>query len=466
MTIDLIDPAPATGTPESVFRHSRILLPHRAFGPRIGSTAAVTIAAVLSLTPSLLPRTSLTQGILSGLLVAVALALMALGRLVAPNRIRAQQGARDAETRLLAVAVATATIAVSATWAHHWQNTLRIAMEVPTIGLRHWLEVLAGTTVTATVLVGCAIGIRALIRAAGRVRSIAALAATVILLAWGVTSIASPSPGAASASAPVATLDPRVSGSPISLVNWNSLGMHGRRFVSIESSGSPVRVYIGLAAAPDDRSRAKLAVRELERTGGFERKHLVIAVPTGSGWVDANAVQGFENRWGDDVAIAAQQYSDTPSWVTFVFDRDAATRSARTLVSAVREHIDTLPPGRRPDLHVYGQSLGAVGGSAAFDDIDPGPCDALWAGPPAGSVRTDGAAVLANTSDPVVWWQPSLLWSPPDLSRATQDAPVPTWLPVAGFLQTTVDLFTSLDSAAGHGHRYGPEQAQCEPAVS
>ncbi|MFD6895597.1 alpha/beta-hydrolase family protein [Rhodococcus sp. NPDC060086] len=466
MTIDLINPAPATGNPESTFRLSRNLLPHRTFGPRLSSTAAVTIAAALSLTPSLLPRTSLTQGVLSGLLVAVALALMALGRLVAPNRIRAQHGERDAEARWLAVAVATATIAVSATWAHHWQNTLRMAMEVPAIGLRHWLEALAGTIVTATVLVGCAMGIRALTRVAGRVRSIAALAATVILLAWGVASIASPSPGAASASSPVATLDPGVSGSPISLVNWNSLSTHGRRFVSIESSGSPVRVYIGLAAAPDDRSRATLAVRELERTGGFERNHLVIAVPTGSGWVDANAVQGFESRWGDDVAIAAQQYSDTPSWITFVFDRDAAARSARALVSAVREHIATLPPGRRPDLHVYGQSLGAVGGSAAFDDIDPGPCDALWAGPPAGAVRTDGAAVLANTSDPVVWWQPSLLWSPPDLSRATQDAPVPTWLPVAGFLQTTVDLFTSLDSAAGHGHRYGPEQAQCEPAVS
>ncbi|MEE2057682.1 alpha/beta-hydrolase family protein [Rhodococcus artemisiae] len=468
MTIDLVHPAPASGTPNEDSPHSRILLPHKAFGPRLGSTAAATLAAVVSLAPSLLPRASLTQGVLTGVLIAVALALMALGRRVVPHRVRARYGPCEAEAGWLAAAVAAAMVAVSATWAHHWQNALRAAMDVPPIGFRYWLEVLAGTVVTATVLVGGAAGIRALIRMAGRARSVATLAAVTILLGWGATSIASPSPDTASASAstPVATLAPGMSGSPISLVNWNSLGTQGRRFVSIESSGSPVRVYVGLAAAADDQSRAALAVRELERTGGFEREHLVVAIPTGSGWVDANAVQGFEDRWGDDVAIAAQQYSDTPSWVTFVFDRDAASRSARALVSAVRTHIATMPPGQRPDLHVYGQSLGSIGGSAAFDDIQPGPCDALWAGPPAGSVRTDGATVSANTSDPVVWWQPSLLWSPPDLSRAVQDAPVPTWLPVVGFLQTTVDLFTSLDSAAGHGHRYGPEQAQCEPAVS
>ncbi|NLU60998.1 hypothetical protein HCA61_01800 [Rhodococcus sp. HNM0563] len=459
-------PAPAADNPGGDTPHPRTLFPHKAFGPRLGSTVAATLAAVVSLAPSLLPRDSLTQGVLTGVLIAVALAVTALSRRLVPHRVRAQHGPREAEARWLAAAVATAMVAVSATWAHHWQNALRAAMEVAPIGLHYWLEVLAGAVVTASILVGGATGIRTLVRMAGRTRSIAALATAAILLAWGITSVVSPSPDTASASTPVATLDPGVSGSPISLVNWNSLGTQGRRFVSIESSGSPVRVYVGLAAAADDESRAALAVRELERTGGFEREHLVVAIPTGSGWVDANAVQGFEDRWGDDVAIAAQQYSDTPSWVTFVFDRDAASRSARALVSAVREHIATMPPDQRPDLHVYGQSLGSIGGSAVFDDIQPGLCDALWAGPPAGSVRTDGATVLANTSDPVVWWQPSLLWSPPDLSRAVQDAPVPTWLPVVGFLQTTVDLFTSLDSAPGHGHRYGTEQAQCEPAVS
>ncbi|MHC3368885.1 alpha/beta-hydrolase family protein [Rhodococcus aetherivorans] len=77
-------------------------------------------------------------------------------------------------------------------------------------------------------------------------------------------------------------------------------------------------------------------------------------------------------------------------------------------------------------------------------------------------MRTAGAIVTANTSDPVVWWQPSLLWSPPDLSRARRDAPVPRWLPVVSFVQATLDLPVALDAAPGHGHRYGPDQARCD----
>jgi uncharacterized membrane protein len=203
-------------------------------------------------------------------------------------------------------------------------------------------------------------------------------------------------------------------------------------------------------------------VRELERAGGFDRGHVVVAAPTGSGWIDANAVAGFESVYGGDVALVAVQYSSTPSWVTFVLDRDAAIDAAAALVAAVRSHLDTLDPAHRPQLHVYGQSLGAVGVAAAFDGgTAPGRCEALLAGPPAGSVRAEGGTVLANSSDPVIRWQPSLLWSPPDLSRARVDAPLPAWLPVIGFLQTTVDLLFALDAAPGHGHRYGPDQARC-----
>ena len=72
-------------------------------------------------------------------------------------------------------------------------------------------------------------------------------------------------------------------------------------------------------------------------------------------------------------------------------------------------------------------------------------------------------ALGLTVGDPVIRWRPSLLWSPPDLSRARVDAPLPAWLPVIGFLQTTVDLLFALDAAPGHGHRYGPDQARCAP---
>ncbi|WP_407829790.1 alpha/beta-hydrolase family protein, partial [Staphylococcus aureus] len=83
-------------------------------------------------------------------------------------------------------------------------------------------------------------------------------------------------------------------------------------------------VYAGLDSAPDTASRAALAVSELDRVGGFARNSVVVAVPTGSGWIDTHAVDGIEQRFGGDVAIVGQQYSDAPSWATFLFSRDDA----------------------------------------------------------------------------------------------------------------------------------------------
>ncbi|MEE2034335.1 alpha/beta-hydrolase family protein [Rhodococcus chondri] len=431
-------------------------------GPRVGSTVVVTIASSVSLAPSLLPRGSMTQALFSGILVVVALAVTAAVRRLGRRSPRRGAGS-ETELRLLALVVASASVAVIGTVAHHWQSGLRLAMDMPAIGPRYWLEVLTGATTVVAFTTGIAHGVRVILRGLGRRGAIAVVAAAAALIWVGAAPAATrltSAAGAAAGSAPPAA--PGASGAPGSLVPWESLDAQGRRF-AVGAAETSVRVYVGLGSAPDPRARAALAVRELQRTGGFDRGHLVVAVPTGSGWVDGRAVDGFEAAWGGDVAIVAHEYSDTPSWVTFLFDRGAATESARALVDAVRQHLAALPSQRRPALHVYGQSLGAIGGSAAFADTEPGPCEALWVGPPAGAVRAGRATVLANSSDPVVWWQPSLLWSPPDLSHTRIDAPVPLWLPVVGFLQTTVDLIGSLDAAPGHGHRYGQDQVRCAP---
>nr|WP_280340937.1 alpha/beta-hydrolase family protein [Nocardia abscessus] len=220
-----------------------------------------------------------------------------------------------------------------------------------------------------------------------------------------------------------------------------------------------VRVYVGVASAPDLDSRVGLAIRELERSGGFTRSHLVVAVPTGSGWIDANAVAGFDRRFDGDVALVGLQYSYLPSWATFVFGRDAAVTAARSLFTAVERHIQGL--AHKPRLYVYGQSLGALGGNAVFADDaeqDDRTCAALWAGPPANHVHRGGATVLANSSDPVIHWSLSLLWRAPDLTGARVDAPVPQWLPLISFAQTTADLLAALHAPPGHGHRYGTDQ--------
>lgn len=421
--------------------------------PRVTTTIAVTSATGLSLAPSLLPRPAVTQAVFTALSVLCALTLLAASRALrgklgrTPRTVSA--GARQG---VLVVSIAGCGAAVLA--ADHWQNGLRAAMGVGPVGAGHWttVAIVSGLVVAGTR--GLAIGVRRI----GPVRTVAA-GAVLAVAGYAASLGVVPTAGSSALSASLAA---GVSGSSESLVPWETLGEQGRRFVTLASDHSPIRTYVGAESAPDAQARAVLAVRELDRAGGFDRGHVVVAVPTGSGWVDANAVAGFEAVYGDDLALVATQYSSAPSWVTFVFDRDAATEAATALVDTVRAHLATLAPAHRPQLHVYGQSLGAVGAGAAFDGFRaPGPCEALWAGPPAGSVRADGGTVLANSSDPVIRWQPSLLWSPPDLSRARVDAPMPTWLPIVGFLQTTVDLLFALDAAPGHGHRYGPDQARC-----
>ena len=49
---------------------------------------------------------------------------------------------------------------------------------------------------------------------------------------------------------------------------------------------APVRVYVGLRSADTLDKRAALAVRELERTGGFSRKVLAVMGTTGTGWIN------------------------------------------------------------------------------------------------------------------------------------------------------------------------------------
>ena len=49
---------------------------------------------------------------------------------------------------------------------------------------------------------------------------------------------------------------------------------------------TPIRTYAGLDSAASVEDRARLAVDDLERAGGFSRSVLVVATTTGSGWID------------------------------------------------------------------------------------------------------------------------------------------------------------------------------------
>ncbi|MGW0003640.1 alpha/beta-hydrolase family protein [Nocardia grenadensis] len=425
----------------------------------------------MSLAPGLLPRTAAAQAVLTAVAVVVALGVARVVRLVIRHTTGSAPVATP-RTRRSVFAATAAGVLGAVVYAARWQQTLRSAMEVAPAGPGHWAGWAVGATLLTVGTVAVVHGCGRLLRRIGWSRTLVmtvvaglpmALFAVPAAVSWGdrtyAAANAAPEPGLIR---PVAVTR---SGSAESMVSWSTLGREGQRFVSAGPAGA-VRVYIGLRSAPDLAARAALAVRELDRAGGFDRSDLVIAIPTGSGWVDARALEGFGARFGGDVAVVALQYSYAPSWATFVFGRDAAAASARALVAAVEERIATMSDP--PRLHLYGQSLGAFGGSAVFAgaaEQNRRVCSALWAGMPGGGGPAPGArtAVLANTSDPVVHWSLDLLWRPPDLTAARRDAPTPPWLPVVGFLQTTADLPAALDAPPGHGHRYDTDQGTALP---
>ncbi|WP_433525522.1 alpha/beta-hydrolase family protein [Nocardia pseudovaccinii] len=432
--------------------------------PRIGTTLGIGLGTTVSLAPSLLPRTPSAQAMSTGLLAAVALAVAGVLRF-ALRRWDFDINRRMDRFRTPLLGVAVLAIVGMVVQGTHWQNRLRAAMDTAPIGPDYWLRWALASVAIVGVVAGIVRATGWLARKLGSVRSVAmGVAAVSVLYLVGVPAVVDWRRSTYAAAN--ATIDPTLvqpvsyvrSGSAESAVSWPSLGAEGRKFVTGSPAG-PIRVYVGLDSAPDLDSRVALAIRELERSGGFERSNIVLAVPTGSGWIDANAVRGFYERFGGDVALVGMQYSYAPSWVTFVFGRDDAVAYARALFDAVERHIGTLD--HKPELYVYGQSLGALGGSSIFaDDADQDrrTCAALWAGPPAGQVHRAGATVLANSSDPVVHWSPSLLWRAPELRDVRVDAPVPQWLPVISFLQTSADLLAALNAPPGHGHRYGTDQ--------
>jgi uncharacterized membrane protein len=311
---------------------------------------------------------------------------------------------------------------------------------------------------------------------------------------------------------------PEKSGSPASLAPWDSLGYQGRNFVATgphaaqlaqlngRPAKEPIRVYVGLHTALDDRGRLAVLQGELERTGAFTRKLLVIAPTTGTGWIDPVAASSLEMMYNGDTAIVGLQYSYLPSWISFLADPQKSMDSGRMLIDTVHERWQQLPPDHRPKLVLYGESLGSMAGQAAFwwlPDIRKMGFDAvLWVGPPQASplwhaliLRRDpgtteveprydngrtvrfseaidpaditrlagppwaGTRVLflQHPSDPVVWWSPDLLFGRPDWliePRGRDRSALMRWYPVVTFWQVSADLTNAEGMPGGHGHDY------------
>jgi uncharacterized membrane protein len=308
------------------------------------------------------------------------------------------------------------------------------------------------------------------------------------------------------------------SGGPGSLIPWDSLGWQGRNFIgkgpsvgdlttfSGHPAMAPIRIYAGLASAKGPEAQAALAVRDLQRAGGFQRKNLVVVTTTGSGWVDPALVDSFEYLSNGDCATVAIQYSYLPSWISYLVDQSKALAAGRALFDAVYGAWARLPADHRPKLYVAGESLGSFGGEAAFtgendlanrtngalfvgppnfntlfrefsDHRDPGSPEVqpIYAGgrivrfvnDPATGIPPEGQPwngtrilYLMHPSDPIVWWSPHLIFSEPDwISEPPGKDVLKTmfWVPFVTFWEVTADLPFATGVPEGHGHKYTAE---------
>ena len=213
--------------------------------------------------------------------------------------------------------------------------------------------------------------------------------------------------------------DPVKSGSANSLVSWAGLGAQGRaRVVAVPSrsdiasltGGSamePLRVYIGLNSAETVEQRAELALAELKRVGAFDRALLVIATPTGTGWIDPAGMAPLEILFRGDVASVSVQYSYLPSWLSLLVEPDTGADTARAVFRVVYGYWRTLPKERRPRLYLFGLSLGARNSDLSADlfDVIADPYQgALWVGPPWDSETWRRVTAMRAAGSPV--WLP------------------------------------------------------------
>ncbi|WP_297624489.1 alpha/beta hydrolase [Nocardia sp.] len=405
----------------------------RAVRPNYAGVVVGAIFFAWSVSPSLLPREWIFQGLVSGISAVIGYGVGCVlewifSRWVRPrlpesvNKWAAlwQPSGRTREiTKLVIMAGAAIGAAAILARSARWQRDLEVLMGMQPTTTSSYLrtEVLAAATVA--LVIGAYRGVRWLVRWVIRVlnidwripRAIAAPGAFVLVLVLAVllfqgvlakaffsvaNSAFSVRNGNTSAAAIQPTL-PERSGSPQSLAPWKTLGSEGRWFVSYvptaeriaqvtgKPAREPIRAYAGLESAPTAEDVANLVVRELDRTHAWERQVVVVVTTTGTGWVDSTTAAAIEYMYGGNSAIAATQYSYLPSVLSFLSDKQKAADAGRLLVHAVHERWATLPPDHRPKLLVYGESLGSQGSEAAFtglDDIRTLVDGVLWVGPP------------------------------------------------------------------------------------
>lgn len=501
----------------------------------------------LSLTPSLLPRDWLFAGLIGGINAAIGYGIgVLLGKGLYRFALRRRAWWPPGKRVLLGLKSVVVIGAIAASIlmlipAAAWQRQVSALMGMEGPATTGYLRTLIIAVAVAAGLIATARLLRDIVRLLARMfirrwhlhREVAQFIGTAIVVVLVVTLVNGVLyrgflAGASRVFQPQNSTtregvsqpsEPERSGSPASFADWDSLGFQGRNFVATgpraaeleEVNGAPakepIRVYAGLHTGDTDDQRIAVLLSELERTHAFDRKLLVIVPTTGTGWVNPVAARALELMYNGDTAMVGMQYSYLPSWISFMGDREKSMNNGRLMIDAIHARWEQLPPEHRPELVLYGESLGSMAGQGAFSwlpDISRmGFSSVLWVGPPNASplwrgltVRRDpgtpevrprydngrtvrfseaadaaeiahdaappweGTRVLflQHPSDPIVWWSTDLLFSEPDwlVEPPGGDRTASMrWYPIITFWQVAADITNASSVPNGHGHNYG-----------
>ncbi len=497
-----------------------------------------TLFFAASLTPSLIPRPYLVQGVLSGFSAGAGYALGVFIHWLWTYLELPHFSSRTARAlKWFAAAICLATAIVFLWKAAGWQNSVRSLMGLEPVETAEPLVVGLIALGLFAVLIALARLFKLIYRlAAGkldryiprRLANVIGVAIAVVLF-WSIAEGVLLKYGLRSVDASLQRLDnlieddlamptdPEKTGSAASLVNWKELGRQGRRFIasgpSAEDIGSffgteakePIRVYVGLNSADTAEERAKLALEEMKRVGAFDRSALVVAVPTGTGWMDPAAFDSLEYLHHGDVATVGLQYSYLLSWLSLLVEPDYGAAAGKALFKEVYDYWTQLPRDKRPKLYLHGLSLGALNSERSVDlfNVIGDPFQgALWVGPPfttpnwnwvtanrnPGSPAwlprfRDGSVIrftnqdnaldipgeewgpmrivyLQYASDPITFFEPAAFYREPEgmkVPRGPDVSPDLRWYPVITMLQLAFDMAIGTSTPIGHGHVYAPE---------